>query len=344
MTSSFRLGNRPVGRGHPPLVVPEIGINHEGSIAKAKKMVDDAARAGAEVVKFQTHSAHDEMIPNDVVPGNAAESIWDIIARCTLTRDEERELKRYTESKGMLYLSTPFSREAADFLDEMGVSAFKIGSGECNNLPLVKHIASYGKPLIVSTGMNDMTSVARTVEVVRDVGVPYALLHCTSLYPTPWPAVRLGALDELNAAFPDAVVGLSDHTLTNHVAFASVALGAAILERHFTSDKGWPGPDIEISMSPRELKDLIQGSKNIFQALGGSKEILPEEQPTIAFAYASIVTTADISKGDVFSAQNLWVKRPGTGDLRAADYDLVLGKVASRDLPKDHLLQNSDIA
>lgn len=341
--NSFVLGNRHVGGGCPPLVVPEIGINHEGSLAKAKQMVDDAATAGAEVVKFQTHSAHDEMVPNDVVPGNADESIWDIIARCSLTRDEERELKRYTESKGMFYLSTPFSREAADFLNEIGICAFKIGSGECNNLPLVRHIASYGKPLIISTGMNDINSVSRTVEAVRESGAPYALLHCTSLYPTPWPAVRLGALEEMKNAFPDAVIGLSDHTLTNHVAIASVALGATILERHFTSDKDWPGPDIEISMSPGELEDLIRGSQNVFQALGGSKEVLPQEQPTIDFAYASVVTTADIAKGDVFSRQNLWVKRPGTGEFLAADYEALLGKVARRDLPKDHLVRKADI-
>lgn len=341
--NSFVLGKRRIGDGHPPLVVPEIGINHEGSIAKAKQMIDDAARAGAEAVKFQTHSTHDEMVPNDVVPGNADESIWDIIDRCTLTRDEERELKRYTESKGMLYLSTPFSREAADFLNELGVCAFKIGSGECNNLPLVRHIASYGKPLIISTGMNDITSISRTVEAVREAGVSYALLHCTSLYPTPWRAVRLGALDEMKNAFPDAVIGLSDHTLTNDVAIASVALGAAILERHFTSDKDWPGPDIEISMSPRELEDLIRGARNVFQALGGSKAILPEEQPTIDFAYASVVTTANIAEGDVLSRHNLWVKRPGNGDFLAADYDMLLGKVARCDLPKDHMLRKSDI-
>jgi len=341
--NSFVLGKRRIGDGHPPLVVPEIGINHEGNIAKAKRMIDDAARAGAEAVKFQTHSTHDEMVPNDVVPGNANESIWDIIDRCTLTRDEERDLKRYAESKGMLYLSTPFSREAADFLNELDVCAFKIGSGECNNLPLVRHIASHGKPLIISTGMNDIASVARTVEAVRETGVPYALLHCTSLYPTPWSSVRLGALDEMKNAFPDAVIGLSDHTRTNHVAIASVALGAAILERHFTSDKGWPGPDIEISMSPGELEDLIWGSQNVFQALGGSKEVLPEEQPTIDFAYASVVTTTDIAKGDVFSRQNLWVKRPGTGEFLAADYEMLLGKVARHDLPKDHMVRKSDI-
>ena len=340
----FRLGSRNIGRGHPPLVVPEIGINHEGSIAKAKRMVDDAAKAGAEAVKFQTHSTYDEMVPNDVVPGNSDESIWNIIDRCSLTRDEERDLKAYTESKGLLYLSTPFSREAADFLNELGVCAFKIGSGECNNLPLVKQIASYKKPLIISTGMNDLASISRTVEAVREVGVPFALLHCTSLYPTPWSAVRLGALSEMRSAFPDAVIGLSDHTLTNHVAIASVALGAAILERHFTSEKGWPGPDIEISMSPGELEDLVRGSQNVFRALGGSKEILPEEQPTIDFAYASVVTTNAIAKGDAFSRDNLWVKRPGTGEFRAADYELLLGKVASRDLPKDYLLRKSDIS
>ncbi|NBX58424.1 MAG: polyhydroxyalkanoate biosynthesis repressor PhaR, partial [Gammaproteobacteria bacterium] len=325
--TSFSIRGRTIGAGAAPLVIAEIGINHEGDLQKALRMVDDAKAAGCECVKFQSHVIEDEMIPNDVVPGNATESIWDIMARCALSEDEERRLKTYVESKGMIFLSTPFSRAAAERLQAMDVPAYKIGSGECNNYPLIEHVASYGKPIILSTGMNDIASIAPAVEIFRKHKVPYALLHCTSMYPTPYEKVRLGAMSELRAAFPDAVVGLSDHTLTNYTCLAAVALGASILERHFTSDKSWPGPDINISMDPNELADLVTGSQAIHRALGGTKAILAEEQPTIDFAYASVVSIRPIAKGEVLSMQNIWVKRPGTGEILAVDFERLLGKV-----------------
>jgi N-acetylneuraminate synthase len=191
--------------------------------------------------------------------------------------------------------------------------------------------------------MNDLASIGRSVEVLRDHGVPFALLHCTSLYPTPRDKVRLGALAELREAFPDAVLGLSDHTLSNHVALAAVALGASILERHFTSDAAWPGPDIEISMTPDELADLVQGSTWIHQALGGTKSVLADEQPTIDFAYASVVTLRPVAAGEVLDRDNTWVKRPGTGEILAAELDRVLGSTATLDLPADHQVRWSDV-
>ena len=339
----IEIAGRRIGAAHAPWVIPEIGINHEGDMDKARRMVDDAAASGAEVVKFQSHSPADEMVPNDVVPANADVSIWDIISRCSLTWDQERELKAYTETRRLTYLSTPFSREAADHLRQMEVAAYKIGSGECNNLPLIDHIASFGRPIILSTGMNDLASIEQSVQVLRRHRTPYALLHCTSLYPTPRDKVRLGALAELRDAFPDAVLGLSDHTLSNHVALAAVALGASILERHFTSDPTWPGPDIEISMTPAELGDLVRGSRWVHEALGGTKSILPDEQPTIDFAYASVVTTRRVLAGETLDRSNVWVKRPGTGEILAPDFERVLGRTAVDDLPEAHQLRWADV-
>jgi N-acetylneuraminate synthase len=166
-------------------------------------------------VKFQTHVVDDEMIPNAEVPGNASESIWDIMTRYALSEEDERGLKLYAESKGLIFLSTPFSRAATDRLQRIGVAAYKIGSGECNNYPLVEHIARFGKPVILSTGMNNLESVGKSVAILRGAGVPFALLHCTSMYPTPYNAVRLGALGQLARSFPDALLGLSDHSLSN---------------------------------------------------------------------------------------------------------------------------------
>lgn len=337
------LAGRPVGPGYVPLVVPEIGINHGGDLAKARRMLHDAVAAGAEVVKFQTHIPAAEMIPNDVIPGNADRSIWDIISDAVLSEADERALKQECDDLGVAFLSTPFSREAADRLEALGVAAYKIGSGECSNLPLLDHVASFGKPMIVSTGMHDLAQLQPSVEVLRARAVPFALLHCTSVYPTPPALVRLGALADLRAAFPDAVVGLSDHTLSNHTCLAALGLGASIVERHFTSDRTWPGPDIEISMDPADLADLVTGARDIHAALGGHKTVLDEEQVTIDFAFASVVTIAPIAEGDVFDRSNTWVKRPGDGEIAAAELPRVLGAVAARPLPVDRQLTWRDV-
>jgi sialic acid synthase SpsE len=341
--SEFRIQHRVVGDNAPPLVIAEIGINHEGDVAKATRMIDDAAKAGCECVKFQCHVIDDEMIPNEVVPGNATDTIWNIMARCALSEADERQLKRHTEAKGLIYLSTPFSRAAANRLEAMDVSAYKIGSGECNNYPLVQHIAGFGKPVILSTGMNDLDSIRPAVDILRAAGVPFALTHCTSMYPTPYDKVRLGAIGDLRAAFPDAVVGLSDHSIGNYTCLAAVALGARILEKHFTSDKTWPGPDVPISMDPGELADLVHGARAVFDALGGGKTILAEEQPTIHFAYACVVTIQDVAQGETLSAANVWVKRPGTGEIKARDFDRVLGRRAARAIPANAQVRWADL-
>lgn len=339
----FEIAGRKIGSAYPPLVIAEIGINHEGDIKKAIQMVNDAYSAGCECVKIQCHVITDEMIPNDVIPGNASESIWDIMSRCALTEKDDFFLKEYIESKGLIYLSTPFSREAAIRLEKMNVPAYKIGSGECNNYPLIEHIAKYGKPVLLSTGMNDIKSIEPAVEIFRKEEVPFALLHCTSIYPTPYSKVRLGALHDLEKAFPDAVLGLSDHSMGNYTCFAAVVLGASILEKHFTSDKNWPGPDNPISIEPLELKDLIQGANAIHEAMGGKKDILPDEKPTIDFAYACVVSTRDISEGDVLTAENIWVKRPGTGEIKALHYHNLLGKRVSKNIGENQQLRWTDI-
>ena len=333
----MRIGTRDIGLGHKPLVIAEIGINHEGSFEKARAMVRCAAVAGAEVVKFQMHIIEDEMVPaaEFVIPANADESIYNIMARCRLTVEEHAHLKEIAESYGLIYLCTPFSRQAADILEKMGVAAYKIGSGECNNVPLVKHIAAKGKPIILSTGMNDLTSIRTSVEILDMAGVDYALLHCTSLYPTPYAQVRLGAMVELQNEFPGIPVGLSDHSIGNYTSFGAVALGASVVEKHFTVHKDWPGPDVPISIDPPELADLVRGSRAVFEARGGRKEVLQEEQATIDFAYASVVTIREVAVGEEFTEDNLWVKRPGIGGIRASCYEQILGKKASCNIPAD---------
>jgi len=340
----MKLLHREIGLHHPPLVIVEIGINHEGSLKIALEMVDAAHQAGAEVIKHQTHIVSDEMSQEakKVIPANADVSIYEIMERCALNEEDEIKLKEYVESKGMLFLSTPFSRAAADRLERMGVCAYKIGSGECNNYPLIEHIASFKKPMIVSTGMNNIEQIKKTVEILEKHGVSYALLHTTNLYPTPPHLVRLGAMQELQKEFPNALIGLSDHTTSNLACLAATALGATILERHFTDSMERNGPDIVNSMDPQALRELIQQSVQIALMRGGKKEAAKEEQVTIDFAFATVVTIAPIQKGETLCKENIWVKRPGTGKILAKEYDMLLGKKATRDITEDIHLNWSD--
>ena len=340
------IGTRKVGPAHPPLVVAEIGINHDGSLKTALEMVDAAKRAGVEVVKHQTHVVEDEMsgAARKVVPGNATVSIYEIMQRCALSEEDERRLKDHVESRDMIFISTPFSRAAADRLQRMQVPAYKIGSGECNNYPLLKHIAAFGRPMILSTGMNTIESVGKAVAILESAGVPYALLHTTNLYPTPPHLVRLGAMVELGRAFPRAVVGLSDHTTDNVACLGAVALGASIVERHFTDRMDRPGPDIVCSMDEQRCRELIEQSRTLHSELGGTKGPAKEEQVTIDFAFATVVTIAPVKAGEPLTMQNLWVKRPGTGPIPAERFESILGKRASRDIPADTHLADADFS
>lgn len=340
----IEIQGRKIGPDYPPLVIAEIGINHEGSLKVAKEMVDAAARAGVEVVKHQTHIVEDEMssAAKKVIPGNADVSIYEIMERCSLNEADETELKAYVESKGMIFISTPFSRKAAIRLEKMGVSAYKIGSGECNNYPLLEHIASFNKPVILSTGMNTIESITKAVAIFNKASVPVALLHTTNLYPTPPHLVRLGAMTQLAQAFPNHVFGLSDHTVTNHACLGAVALGASILERHFTDHMQRTGPDIVCSMDETACKDLITGSNLMWQMRGGKKEPSKEEQVTIDFAFATVCSIAPIQKGEILTKDNIWVKRPGTGEILAENFNSLLGKTALRDIESDEQLSWND--
>lgn len=331
------MGSIEVGDPNRVLVIPEIGINHEGSLKVAKEMVDAAHRAGARLIKHQTHIVEDEMshVAKSVIPGNSDDSIYDVMSRCALNEEEEKELMDYVESKGMLFLSTPFSRAAAERLESFGVSAYKIGSGEMNNYPLIEHIARFGKPMIVSTGMNDIASIAKTVNILERYGVDYALMHTTNLYPTKPEWVRLGAMQELMHEFSDVPVGLSDHTLNNNACIAAMALGADLVERHFTDKKERSGPDIVCSMDEGKCRELLEAAMEVPRMRGGSKKALPEEQVTIDFAFATVVTIAPIRAGEPFTRENLWVKRPGTGEILAEQYEKILGKCAKMDLDKN---------
>jgi len=341
----MKIAHRDISPAHPPLVIAEIGINHGGSLDVAKEMVRLAHLSGCECIKHQTHFLDDEMTDEakQIFPPNADVSIWEVMARCALSAGDEVALKEYTESLGMIYLSTPFSRKAADFLNEIGVPAFKIGSGEADNLPLIRHIARFGKPVILSTGMQTIGTIRASVAILEAAGVEHALLECTNLYPSPPEIVSLQGVRDLQAAFPRAVVGFSDHSIGPEMALASVALGASILERHYTDTRYRVGPDIINSMDPAELRFLIDRSREIHTALMNPKRRTAAEEPVYRFARASVVADRDLPAGHVIAEADIWARRPGSGEIAGYDFDLVVGRALTRAVARNTQLRWTDI-
>lgn len=324
----IKIGTRKIGPNFKPLVIFELGINHNGNLKLAKKIVDAAIKAGAEIIKHQTHIPEDEMSleAKKIIPINANKNIYDLIEECSLNESEEMQLKKYIEKKGAIFLSTPFSRKAVDRLVKFKVKAFKIGSGECNNYPLVDYIASFGKPIIISTGMNDINSIKKAVKILKKRKVQHAILHTTNLYPTRHDQVRLNALLELKKKFPNTVLGLSDHTGDNYTSYASIALGASIIEKHFIDNNSRKGPDISASVNTKQMIDLIKGVNLIHKAIPGGIKPIPREKKTANFAFASVVANQDLKKGTILDQNNIWVRRPGNGDFSALGYYSLIGK------------------
>tara|TARA_A100000164_G_C21908977_1_gene774605 strand:- start:870 stop:1898 length:1029 start_codon:yes stop_codon:yes gene_type:complete len=340
----MKIGTREINNSVDPLIIAEIGINHNGSIKIAKEMVDSAKNAGVEVIKHQTHIIDDEMSKEakKVIPGNSDKSIYDIMKKASLNFEDEVELKNYVEKNNMIFISTPFSRAAVDRLVEMNVPAFKIGSGECNNHPLIEYICKFKKPIILSTGMNDLNSVKKTVSIIRKNNIEFSLLHTTNLYPTPHNLVRLGGMEELMSAFPNIPIGLSDHTTDNLSSYAAITLGASIIEKHYTDSYSRIGPDIICSMDEDSCRELIVNSKLIKSMLGGKKIAADEEKVTINFAFSTVVSIEEINEGETLTSKNIWVKRPGTGEIKAENYNKVLGRKAIKNIKKDKHLNWSD--
>lgn len=341
----FKIGKRKVGENFPPLVISEIGINHNGSIDLAIHLADTAIKAGAEVIKHQTHVIEDEMSEEakKVIPGNANISIYEIIKKSALNESDEKKLLDFVKSKKKIFISTPFSKAAADRLARFKIPAFKIGSGECNNYHFVNYLCKFKKPIIMSTGMNSIQSIKKSVDIIQKKKIPLALLHCTNIYPTPSKLVRLGCIEDLKKAFPDCIIGISDHTDNIYTSLGAVSLGARIIEKHFTDHKKRKGPDISSSMDTNELKSLLNGSEIIFQARGGKKIPLKEEEKTIAFAFPSVVSQNFLKKGDILNKKNITLKRPGGGDFSIKDLVKLYGKKVVKNIKKNTQLKLSHL-
>ena len=342
LKNTIKIGNRIISNESKPFVIAEVGINHEGSMIKAKKMIYDAYYAGCECVKFQCHIAKEEMTDDakKIVPSNCKNNVYDIIDKCSLNEEQELELKKTVEELGMIYLCTPFSIAAADRLEKMGIQAYKIGSGEMNNLQLIEHVAKFGKPMLVSTGMNPLHKIRKTVELLEKYKVQYCLFHCVSIYPTPYDKVNLPGIDDLKYEFPNAIIGLSDHSIGITSCFGAYMKGCQIFEKHYTSYKSWTGPDIEISITPKELKSLLQQLDILKECKKGDGrlKIQKEEQGTIDFAFCTLTTTKNLKEGHILQKDDLIAKRPNIGDFLAEDIPFLIGKKINVNINKGEKL------
>lgn len=340
---TIRIANFHVGDKNPVFVVAEAGINHNGSLTIAKKMVDVAKEAGVSCVKFQTHIANKEMIKTNIRPGNISKkTLWSIIKNSEFSENQEEQLQKYCKSKKILFLSTPFSIDAIYRLEKLKVPAYKIGSGELTNIPFLEIIAKTKKPVILSTGMSTISEIKSAVKIFKKYKNPLALLQTTSTYPSKYSEIKLGMIEKLKKQF-NLPVGLSDHSLGIYTSIAAVAKGASIIEKHFTLDQKMPGPDQNFSLNPEELKQLVIGCNAVKQSLDGSKTILKNEKPVRKFAEASVVSTSEISPGERFTRNNIGTKRPGTGKILASKYNQILGKKAKKFIKSDKQLTWHDV-
>lgn len=331
-----------MGPGEPVLVIAEIGNNHDGSVRQAERLIDAAAEAGADAVKFQTHIAEAEMHPSTPTPPHFDEPRWEFTKRMELSRDDHLRLRAFAEERGLLFFSSPFSVEAVELLESIDSPVYKIASGEVTNPPVVEAVARTGKPVLLSTGMSGLADVDAAVEILRRHGSEFVVLQCTSRYPSPPEKINLRAMVGMAERY-DCPVGLSDHTPDIYTSIAAVALGAVCIEKHFTLSKRLYGPDHHASLVPEELARLVDGVRQVSAALGdGLKERDPELDPARATFEKSIVTRHEIPAGTILEDEMLTTKRPGSG-IPAVRLREVVGRRLERAVGANELLQEADL-
>ena len=338
MPKTTQIGHRSIGPNSPCFVIAEGCDNHLGNLEVAKEMVRQAKACGADAIKFQHHLPDEEML-RDGVPMSANFDIplYEFLQRYALKLEHHYELLEYCGGLGILYLCTPFSRKAAEEINAMGVEAFKIGSGELTDLPTLKVIARFGKPMILSTGMAEWAEIDETVNTLRPLNENIILMNCVSEYPARHSDINLGVIRELQQRY-DLTIGHSDHTPDIFTSVAAVAMGAKLVEKHFILDRRQPGPDQSVSIEPYDLYQLVQAVRRVEEALGNSKTVHELERPIRVWAHRSVVSLRPIPKGTQVSESMVWTKRPGTG-IAAKYLDQVVGKVAKIDIPQDHLIR-----
>jgi len=322
---------REIGDNNKPFIIGEAGINHDGSLEKALELVDAAAECGVDVVKFQTHLPQYEMLKS---AGTAVhlekENLYELLARIQLSKEDHQRLQQRANDKGIMFMSTAYCREAIDFLDEFNLPAYKIGSGELTNIPLLKHIARKQKPMVLSTAASNYNDIDLAVDHIRNINDQLALMHCVFEYPADPKDCNINLIPLLKQKY-NVPVGFSDHSQGINITLAALGLGANLIEKHFTIDRRWPGPDQKASLEPDELSELVRAAESIHYALGSNKQIFEGEKGAASLFRHSLVITRYIKSGETLSEDNLGIARPGSG-IHPKEYDNYLGRVVRQDL------------
>lgn len=342
----FKIGEKMISDNSPTYIIAEVGVNHNGNMEMAKELIDVAANAGADAVKFQTFKSEKlvsklaQKAKYQTANTDKAESQYEMLKRLELSSKDFIELQKYCESKGIEFLSTPFDDDSAKFLNEIGVHAFKVGSGDLTNLPFLEKIAKYNTPILLSTGMGNFAEIEEALSVLG--GSEVALLHCTSNYPAPVEDVNLKVINTMSQAF-NKIIGYSDHTEGDEITISSVVMGAKIIEKHFTLDRNLPGPDHKASITPEELEQLVASIRKVELSLGdGVKRCMPSEIDTKEVARKSIVANEKLQAGTILTEENLVIKRPGTG-IEPKYYSILLGKQIKKTVEEDHVITWDDV-
>jgi len=341
--SIIEINKRKIGAGCPPYVIAEGCDNHMGDLGVAKEMALLAKLAGADCIKFQHHLPDEEMLPDVPMSSNFDIPLYEFLKLHALKLEQHINLKEYCDNIGITYLCTPFSYKAACELEEAHIAyAFKIGSGEMTDIPSLLKIAEFGKPMIISSGMCSLEELDRTYNALRTTGVALAFTNCLSEYPPVYEDVNLGVIKQMQKRYPDVVIGHSDHTSDLYTCFAATALGASLIEKHVIINKLTPGPDQTVSIDFNDLHNLVDGVRKIFLASGKEKKVSPKEEKIREWAFRSIVSTVDISKGSVITQEMIWSKRPGTG-IPSYKMNEIIGKIALQDIVRNTLIKPEDV-
>lgn len=341
--SEICINGRMIGDCHTPYIIAEACDNHMGNLDTAKEMVLNAKLAGADCIKFQHHLPDEEMLPDVPMSSNFDIPLYDFLKLHALKLEQHLKLKYYCDEIGITYLCTPFSYKAAHELNEAGLAyAFKIGSGEMTDIPLLLKIAEFGKPMIISSGMCTLEELDRTYLALKPTGVPLAFTNCLSEYPPVYEDLNLGVLKEMERRYPEVVIGHSDHTPDLYTSYAAVALGANIIEKHVILNKLTPGPDQTVSIDFKELHELVDGVRKVYLASGSEKKVRPKEEAIRQWAFRSIVSITEIHAEETITQEMIWSKRPGTG-IPSYKMNEIIGRKAKRDIKKNVLIKYDDL-
>lgn len=348
--NNIKLGNKMIGGNNQIFLIAEAGVNHNGSLSIARSLIDVAVDVGVDAIKFQTYKTDNLLLKSTVkasyqqINAEKEESFYEMLKKYEFGEEQFKILKEYCDEKSLIFLSTPFDSSSVELLEKLNIPAYKIGSGDMDNFPLIKLICAKKKPILLSTGMASLEEVKESVQYIKSKSVEeIVIFQCTTNYPTSFDDVNLNVIDLYKSEFPTEIIGFSDHSQGITASIGAAAKGVKVIEKHFTLDKEMKGPDHKASLDPKELRRWVIEIRNLEEALGSNKKFRIKSELDISkIARKSIVSVKDLRKGDVLTEVNIGIKRPGTG-ISPKEFDKIIGRIINKDIPKDSIIKREDI-